>query len=167
MKNIIVVLAIGLLSGVSALSQGSVTFDMNFGANPPPHTPGNPASGAILTSDLFYAIVYLDTTAPISASIGEMDDGTFTPVFQFTDLVYASYSGGGPGFDYENSWQLTDAQAQDLLAGQWYAEVTYSDATYIGQITPVPEPSSAPLLLAGLAAVSACWHRRSARIADI
>ncbi|MGH7954239.1 MAG: PEP-CTERM sorting domain-containing protein [Limisphaerales bacterium] len=158
MKHIIIILVIGLLSQVSALSQGLVNFDINFGANPPPHTPGDPISGATLTNDFFYAALYLDTTAPISGSIEELDGGVFTTVFQFTNLVYASYPGGGPALDYEGSWQLTDTQIQNLLAGQWYANITYSDASYTGQITPVPEPSSITLLLAGLILV--CLYRR-------
>jgi hypothetical protein len=149
-----------LFSRISALSQGTVDFGINFGSNPPPHTPGDPISGASLTGDQFYAILYLDTTTPTSGSIEELEGGTFTTVFQFTDLVYATYSGGGPALDYENSWQLTDGQIQDLLAGQWYADVTYNDANYIGQITAVPEPSSITLLLAGLAMVWAYWYHR-------
>ena len=159
MKNIIATLVMGLLSMVSALSQGEVTFGINFGANPPPHTLGDPFSGARLTNDLFYAILYLDTTEPVSGSIKELDNGTFTTVFQFTNLVYATYSGGGPAFDYEGSWQLTDGQIQNLLTGQWYADVTYGNASYVGQITPVPEPSSAALVLAGLVVTFVGWHR--------
>jgi hypothetical protein len=160
MKNIIVIVLIGLCSRVSAFSQGVVDFGINFGSNPPPHTPGDPISGASLTGDQLQAILYLDNTTPISGSIEELEGGTFTTVFQFTDLVYASYSGGGPAFDYENSWQLTDGQIQNLLAGQWYADVTYNGANYVGQITVVPEPSSVTLLLAGVAMVWAYRYRR-------
>lgn len=162
MKNIIAILVIGLLSCLTSLSQGVVYFDMNFGSNPPPHVPGDPTSGASLTGDTFDAILYLDTSTPISGSIEELEDGTFSTVFQFTDLVYASYPGGGPAFDYEGSWQLTNSQIQSLMGGQWYADVIYSDGSYVGQISAVPEPSSAALLLAGLVAVS-LWYRRSRR----
>lgn len=159
MKNFIVILVIGLLAQVSAFSQGNVTFGIDFGANPPPHSPGIPTSGAYLTNDQFYAILYLDTTVPVSGSIGVWNGGTFDPLFQFSHLVYAAYSGGGVGYDYEGSWQLTQAQMQELLAGQWYAQVTYSDANYIGQITPVPEPASVTFLVLGLGSV-AVWRRR-------
>jgi PEP-CTERM motif len=162
MKNIILILVVGLLSSVSALAQSVVDFDINFGANPPPHTPGDPVSGASLTGDQFYAILYLDTTAPISGSIEELENGTLTTVFQFTNSVYATYPGGGPALDYEDSWQLTDSQLQSLMAGQWYADVTYANnISYVGEITPVPEPASGTLLLVGLVVVSAGWHRRS------
>jgi hypothetical protein len=162
MKNIIIILVIGLLSRVPALSQGHINFDINFGANPPPHTLGNPLSGAILTNGVFNAILFLDPTTPISGSIQQLDGGTFTPVFQFTNLVFATYPGGGPAYDYEGSWQLTDTQIQSLLAGQWYANVTYTGASYIGQILPVPEPSITTLLLIGLVLISArLWPRRT------
>jgi hypothetical protein len=163
MKHIIIILVIGLFSQVPAPSQSNVNFDVNFGANPPPHTPGDPFSGAALTNDTFYAILFLDVTQPVSGSIAQLDGGIFTPVFQFTNLVFATYPGGGPAFDFEGSWQLTGTQIQSLLAGQWYAEVTYSDASYIGQITPVPEPASLTLLLAGLVMASTGLHRRMAR----
>ena len=159
----LIIIALALLAPVAAFSQGTVYFDINFGANPPPHTPGDPDSGATLTGGLFYSILYLSDAAPTSGSIvEELPGGTFATVFQFTDSVYASYPGGGPAVDYEQSWQLTDPQIQALLAGQWYAQVTYSDATYLGQITAVPEPSTDSLLLGGMLAVSAGWYRRFA-----
>ena len=161
MKHITIILVLGLLSQVPTFAQGVINFDINFGSNPPPHTLGNPNSGALLTDDTFYAILYLDTTAPISGSIQELDGGIFTTVFQFTNSVFASYPGGGPAIDYEGSWQLTAAQIQNLLAGQWYAEVTYSDASYMGQITAVPEPSSVTLFLGGLIVLLAGLYRRN------
>lgn len=161
MKNFIVILVVGLLSQAATFSQGNVIFGIDFGANPPPHSPGIPTSGAYLTNDQFYAILYLDTTAPVSGSILDWNGGSFNTIFQFSHLVYAGYSGGGVGYDYEDSWQLTGAQMQDLLAGQWYAQVTYNDASYLGQITPVPEPASATLLLGGLVMVSVCRFCRS------
>jgi len=160
MKHIIIILVLGLLSQAPAFSQGKINFDINFGSNPPPHTLGDPDSGARLTNASFYAILYLDPTVPVSGSIEELDGGTFTPVFQFTNLVFATYPGGGPAYDYEGSWQLTDTQIQNLLAGQWYAQVTYSDASYVGQITPVPEPSCVTLLFGGLVVFSAGLYRR-------
>lgn len=162
MKHFITILALGLVSSFSALAQG-VVFNIDFGANPPPHTPGDPFSGATLTGNDFYAILYLDDTEPLSASIQELDGGSLTTVLQFSTLVYASYSGGGPAFDYENSWDLTDAQTQSLLAGQWYAQVNYDGASYSGQIVAVPEPSSITLLagcLMMVLALSRHWRRR-------
>ena len=97
---------------------------------------------------------------PLSGSIEALDGGIFTPVIQFTNLVLAAYPGGGIAVDYEGSWQLTDTQIQTLLAGQWYAKVTYNDASYLGQITAVPEPSSITLLFGGLIVILSCLYRR-------
>ncbi|HXI73857.1 MAG TPA: hypothetical protein VNN22_26235 [Verrucomicrobiae bacterium] len=164
MKHIIISLVLGLLSQLSAFSQGVINFDITFGGNPPFQTPSIPGSGAILTGDIFYAILYMDATipnpGPISGSIQELDGGIFTPVIQFTNLVLAGYPGGGIAVDYEGSWQLTDTQIQNLLAGQWYAKVTYSDASYLGQIMAVPEPSSITLLFGGLIVILSCLYRR-------
>jgi hypothetical protein len=166
MKHITIILVLGLLSQAPVFSQGVVNFDINYGGNPPPHTSGFPDvsdSGAILTNGLFYAALFLSATAPNPTSgliVEKLASGSFTTVFQFTNLVYAAYPGGVLALDYEGSWQLTDTQIQNLLAGQWYAEVTYSDATYIGQITAVPEPSSIMLLLGGLIVFSAGLYRR-------
>src|SRR6267142_5728973 len=164
MKHIIIIL--GWLSQLSAFSQGVLNFGITFGGNPPFQTPSIPGSGAILTGDIFYAILYMDATipnpGPISGSIEALDGGIFTPVIQFTNLVLAGYPGGGIAVDYEGSWQLTDTQIQNLLAGQWYAKVTYSDASYIGQITAVPEPSSITLLFGGLIVILSCLYHRIA-----
>ncbi|MGO8765322.1 MAG: hypothetical protein ACLQSR_09355 [Limisphaerales bacterium] len=162
MKHIILILVLGLLSQAPAFAQGSVDFDINFGGNPPPHTSGDPESGATLTDNSFDAILYLSDTAPTSGSIVEdLGGGSYATVFQFANLVYASYPGGGPAFDYEGSWQLSDTQIQNLLAGQWYAEVSYNDTTYMGQITAVPEPSCAILLFGGMLVVWAGLYRRN------
>ncbi len=164
MKHIIIILVLGLLSQLSAFSQGVIDFGITFDGNPPFQTPSIPGSGAILTGDSLYAILYMDATIPnpnpISGSIGELDGGIFTPIFQFTTSVFAAYPGGGIAVDYENTWQLTDTQIQNLLAGQWYAQVTYSDASYLGQIVAVPEPSSVTLLLGGLAVLFVSFYRR-------
>lgn len=155
------ILVLGLLSAAPVFAQGSVTFGIDFGGNPPPHSAGVPDSGATLTEGSFYAILYLSDAPPTSASIlEESAGGTFTTIFQFNNSVYAGYPGGGTAIDYEDSWQLTDTQMQALLAGQWYAQVTYSDATYLGEITAVPEPSSAALWGAGLAVLAAGLWRR-------
>jgi hypothetical protein len=64
-------------------------------------------------------------------------------------------------YDYSQSWQLTDDQVQNLLDGNWYAEITYGDNTYLGNFTtatvsgvsPVPEPETLTLLGLGMAAI--------------
>jgi hypothetical protein len=133
------VLVLGLLLRVSAFAQTGLFFDINFGSNSPPHTPGVPDSGALLTTEFFYAAIYLDNTPPTSGSVVEQSgNGSFVTVFEFTNLVFASYPPppGATSFDYEQILQLTDAQINKLLAGQWYVRVTYGDTIYLGQITP-------------------------------
>jgi hypothetical protein len=161
MKNIII-LVCGLLSQALSMAQGTIDFDIDFGANPPPHTTGAPDSGATLTASVFYAAIYLDTTEPLSAAIGLLEDGVFTPVLEFGYPVYASYPDGATALDYEGSWQLTTAQIDNLMAGQWYAEVNYSNESFTGEITAVPEPSSMASILAGGALFGIVRWRRMA-----
>ncbi|MDB6015952.1 MAG: hypothetical protein JWR19_441 [Pedosphaera sp.] len=161
MKHIFIILTLALVLPVPAFAQGIIEFNVNFGSNPPPHTPGVPDSGARLTDDIFYAAIYLDGTPPSFGSILErLGDGSFATVFQFTNLVFAGYPppATGAAYDYEGSWQLTNPQIQNLLAGLWYAEITYTDTAYRGQITPAPEPSTLTLLLGGLI-VLGCLYR--------
>lgn len=161
MKKIIIILVIGLFSRLPALSQGVVNFDINFGTNPPPNTSGGLVSAARLSTDgTFWTVLYLGSASPDSGFIGQMDGGTFTSEFQFTNQFIETQIGE---YGYIGSWQLTGTQVQDVLAGQWYAEVIYSDASYIGQITPVPEPSSITLSLVGLVVIFSCLYRRVVR----
>jgi len=133
------VLVLGLLLRVSAFAQAGLFFDINFGSNPPPHTPGVPDSGALLTTEFFYAAIYLDNTLPTSGWVVEQsNNGSFVTVFQFTNLVFAAYPPppGATAFDYDQVLQLSDAQIEKLLAGQWYVRVAYGATIYLGQITP-------------------------------
>jgi hypothetical protein len=154
---------VGFLSQ-TAFSQ-DIFFYVDFGGNPPPHTPGVPDSGARLSDDMLYAAIFLDGTMPSSGSILEnLGGGMFAQVFQFTNLVFAGYPppATGPAFDYEGAWQLTDSQIQDLLAGKWYAQVTYSNGDiFRGQFVVVPEPSSAALLFSGMVVTG--WSYRNFR----
>jgi len=163
MKHIFIILSLGLVLQLPAFSQGVINFNINFGSNPPPHTPGVPDSGARLTDDLFYAAIYLGNVQPTSGRIAEMaGGGSLVTIFAFTNLVFAAYPppAGGPAFSYEQSWQLTAPQIQSLIAGEWYAEVSYAGNSYLGQIMPVPEPSSLALFVGGLIAVAATAGRR-------
>src|SRR5258707_4163567 len=133
------ILVLGLLLRVSAFAQAGLFFDINFGSNAPPHAPGVPQSGALLTTQFFYAAIYLDNTPPTSGSMVEQSgNGSFVTVFEFTNLVFASYPPppGATAFDYDQEFQLTKAQIDKLLAGQWYARITFGDTIYLGQITP-------------------------------
>ncbi len=163
MKRIGIILILGLASCVPAFAQGVIDFTINFGISLPPHTAGVPDSGARLTDDLFYAALYLSEAQPTSGRIVEMGDGgPLVTIFNFTNLVFAAYPPppGAVAFSYEQSWQLTGPQVQSLMAGEWYAEVSYADSSYLGQIVPVPEPSSLALFASGLIAFAATARRK-------
>jgi hypothetical protein len=162
MKRNLILLILGLASCVTAFPQGVIDFNISFGSNPPPHASGVPDSGARLTDDLFYAAIYLSDAQPTSGRIVETGGGgSLTTIFDFTHLVFAAYPPppGATAFSYEQSWQLTAPQIQTLIAGQWYAEVSYAGSSYLGQIMPVPEPSSLIVFVVGLLAIAAKhWH---------
>jgi hypothetical protein len=48
------------------------------------------------------------------------------------------------------------------LSGQFYAEVDFADGSYLGELTPVPEPSSAKLIFCGVGCF-ALLHRLKSR----
>ncbi|MGH7953069.1 MAG: PEP-CTERM sorting domain-containing protein [Limisphaerales bacterium] len=99
-------------------------------------------------------------------------DGSLTPIFEITNELYfadspfpgASLEGSFPGnpsetyptYIYSESYQLTADQVQSLLSGDWYAEMSYGGDTYLGNLTPVPEPSTLALgsLALGLIAIA-------------
>lgn len=153
MKNLRITFVLLLILTCPAASRSaSIFFSVDFNGDPPPHTPGVPDSGALLMDDWFYTSVFLDGTPPVSGRILEKWGDDFTPVFQFTNLVFAGYPPPaiGAAYDYEGVWQLSESQIENVLAGRWYAEINYADTTYLGQYTVVPEPSSLTLLLSGI-----------------
>jgi len=164
MKQFGFILILALACCTSMFAQGVLDFTINFGGTPPPHTPGLAEAGAQLTGDSLYAAIYLDNTAPTSARILELEGGHYTTLFVFNSPVWASYPApvGTTAFSYEQTWQLTGSQIQHLMAGEWYAEVTYADTSFRGQILLIPEPSSFTLFLVGLPALAA-YARRSGR----
>ncbi|HET7625750.1 MAG TPA: hypothetical protein VFM25_10855 [Verrucomicrobiae bacterium] len=164
MKFIPGILLVGLLSQFPALSQSEIQFNINFGANPPPHALGVPTSGAILTDNSFYAAIYLDGSEPSSGWILEQSgESNFTPIFQFGNPVFAGYGPplGGTAWSYENTWELTESQIGNLLQGRWYAQITFGAESYLGQITPVPEPGIDGIFLGGGILIFCCFRKNS------
>lgn len=145
-----------LLIAVHANAQG-LLFTLDFGSNPPPHTPGVFASGAMITNDnQFVVAIYLDETQPQSATIVEKTDGgLYVPVFQFGDPVFAGYPppATGPAFSFDDVFQVTSDQIANAVAGLWYADVVYEDSRFLGHFVPVPEPSWESLSSLGFAAM--------------
>jgi PEP-CTERM motif len=109
----------------------------------------------------------------------QMNDGSLSPVMELTNEIYnvsllpspgstagspAGIEGTFPGDNppasnyYSQSWQLTDHQVQNLLAGNWYVEVNYGSDEYLGNLTPVPEPET--LALVGLGMMALFFRRR-------
>ena len=161
MKRVLFFLILGLVLPITAWSQIITEFSINFGGNPPPHNPTVPYSGAILTENpsdnLFSIVVYLDDTTPNSGSILQKESDNSFATISSLDLVYAAYGSpySGTAYSAEKAWQLTAPEIQNLLAGQWYAEITYGATTYLGQLTPVPEPASVLLFACGAVMIGA------------
>ncbi len=152
--------------------QGVIEFLIDFHGNPPPHTPGVPNSSALCTNAWttyasFFADIFLADTAPSSGRIVDRgDDGSLTPVFQFTRLVYRTYpqSGGARAYSYEQGWYVTGAQVDRLSASRWFVEIGFPGQTYLGQIVPVAEPSTVSCgLCGGLALLAVSRIRRKSR----
>jgi|ERR1039457_4498258 hypothetical protein len=146
--KIIIILVFGLLSQSATFSQGFVNFNINFEADTP-HGAGVPDSLATLSDIVFSAAIYLDDTAPTSCAIFEQvgTAGLAMKIFQFPAPVLATYPGAGPAYGFEGSWNLTASQINNLMAGKWEVDVTYSPFFYVGQIAAVPEPSSVRLFV--------------------
>ena len=153
MKPLLISLILALASCVPVFSQQTTGFTFDFGASPPPHTPGVPNSAALLEDDLFSAAIYLSGNPPTSGRIVELGEGgALQTIFNFSGLVFAAYP-GGTAYSCEQSWSLSAPQIQSLMEGEWYAEVSYPGSSYPGRIVPIPEPSSFALA-AGVALIA-------------
>jgi hypothetical protein len=79
------------------------------------------------------------------------DNGSPTPI---------AFAGGNPAFNpvliqignpssstfYTSGVLLSHDQSQALLAGQFFVEVDFSYGSYLGQLSPIPEPSGIALI---------------------
>lgn len=139
MKRFLTALALGALLQVSAFAQTSLFFDINYGGDPPPHTPGLTNGGALLTTESCFVAVYLDNTLPTSGSVVEQaKDGSWVTVFALPNLVFAAYPPpiNATAYSYEQMMHLSAAQIEELLAGKWFVRIAYGDVVYLGQLAP-------------------------------
>ncbi|MGH7977294.1 MAG: PEP-CTERM sorting domain-containing protein [Limisphaerales bacterium] len=79
------------------------------------------------------------------------NDGSLTPIIELSIGPYYAGLGEPPAWysDYTSA-QLTDNQVQNFLAGQLYAQVDLGSDSYLGQLLPVPEPSTIALIFCGI-----------------
>jgi hypothetical protein len=153
MKRFFLIFALEFASLASIWAQGTLEFNVNFAGGDPPRASFLPVGGFQLTDNSFSALVYLGNTDPTSGSIVQATGNqTYAPVFGL-NLVYSSYppslDGGGTAYSYEKTTTLTDPQIQELMGGQWYVDVVFGNNSYLGQLTPVPEPSTWAVFLGG------------------
>jgi len=163
---------LGLCLLQSALfAVGVVQFTIAFPGAPPPPTVGVPSGGAELSGSLFTAWAFLGTSRADYGRTYEMAANTsLTPLCDFGSVIVDPHpptpgipGNGGMFYSYFDTWTVTQTQASSLLEGRCYMEVGYGAETHLGQIAPVPEPTSALLLTSGIALWVACRHRRSQR----
>lgn len=171
MKTRLALFLIACAVPLSLLAQGTTQFRIDFPGAPPPPAIGVPSGAAELSGDSFHTAIFLGTSLPNSGQILEMaEDGSLTPLFQITDVLEDHFSptpgfpgSGGIFYSYYQTWQVTEAQAEMLLLGRWYAEVTVDSEVHLAQIVPVPEPSTISLLVLGFGFLGAFGRRRLCR----
>ena len=168
MKRLFTLLIVGCAVQLSVLAQGVTQFRIDFPGAPPPPAIGIPSGSAELSASSFHAWFFLGTSSASSGRILEMaDDSSLTPIFEFTGVLVDSHpptpgipGSGGTFYSYDQTWRATNLQIQSLLSGRWYAEIAFGSDIHLGQLTPVPEPSTVVLLLVGIGALAAHGHRR-------
>jgi|ERR1700722_8236935 len=191
MKTSYLIFALYLTLRVSACAQGTITppvfnpLVMNFvtvSNSPAEYLPSgdgsyNAASGAIFSLNIT-AIVPTNAdpfSVSMDARILEMSvNGGLTPII---------FPGGNPAFNVSSvtigspsscifstsSVQLTPGLVQELLNGQLFVESDFTYGEYLGQVSPVPEPSSFTLIcfVIGFFALSNLFHRAKIRCLTI
>lgn len=171
MKTLVLLLTV-CIGLVRASAQGTVEFfaDLTGVQEVPPNNSANHASGTFhLRNDGFFEWgVALD--APWFEDTGGFVHGpaprgvVAPPLFDLGNRFIVGPSPGNPGgVVYGGNRTLTSSEVSDLLAGLWYVSITsdtYPNGEVRGQITVVPEPSTAGLLLAGTLLFWFCGRKK-------
>lgn len=163
MKYFIQCLTLALAIKGTALAQGIIgfypdgpsQFNINFVAVSDAPTDRLPFS-SVTTNSIGYFNGALTNTFTIAIIVGASpnsggqllesgSDNSLTPISPFAVQLAPAY-----GYFDTLSMVITDAQLNNLLAGKWYAEVNFGTDSYLGQLTPVPEPSIIAICMIGV-----------------
>ncbi len=162
MRQIIALLFTCVALQLTAFAQGTIQFTVSFSP-----FPGSPSGNAELTGSSFTAWAASWPVAPDYGRILQMaEDGSMTPVLQFASVLQEIYppvpefpGSGGTLYYFHQTWNVAPPQAENLLAGHWYMEISFGYTTLVSQIAPVPEPTFGALFVLG-AAVAKLYCRR-------
>ena len=137
---------------------GNLDLNMNFsplagspGTNQPSGTAnytylynlGNSFSISILLgnqsarlTDGFYKRTAMESYTPITEFTNVYHYYTFSPYLYPSNSFFPVLTPMVTNYYYTQTWGLMMDQAQALVAGKWYAEVSYGDDEYFGQLSP-------------------------------
>lgn len=165
MRQIIALLFTCVLQ-LTAFAQETIQFTISLSP-----FPGGMSGNAELAGSSFTARAGSWSVAPDYGRIIQMaDDSSTTPVFQFASVLSEIYppipefpGSGATLYYFHETWNVTPPQAESLLAGHWYMEISFGYTALISQIVPVPEPTCAALFVLGAAVVKVCNRRKLQR----
>ncbi len=172
MKCFILFLLILFITPAIVWAQGTITtnfgsfgvesdFTIDFSNEVLPAAISPPSGDAFLfTNNNFLVRIFLGTNEATDAWLLQMNgDGSFSRLIEFTNETGA-YILDRTLYEYYQTWDITSSQITNLGIGQWYAEVDFGTATLLGEIIPVPEPSSSEIFLSGIGFFIFCFASR-------